>query len=218
MTGRRTGWRKRLSGGLLAAATLLMMAGGGSAAEPEAGEDYRKVGEPRVNDDGTVPVAEFFSYLCPHCARFNGRFSAWLEEAQPPVAVEEIPVVFRPSWEPLARAYWVADTLGVVERIHEPLFQAIHEQRRNLGSREALRAFFVEHDVEGEDFDQAWDGIAVDRGLRRGQQAMSEYGVRVTPAVVVAEAYLVTPRQAGSLEAMIETIAALVERHAEEGG
>ncbi|WP_207132026.1 thiol:disulfide interchange protein DsbA/DsbL [Halorhodospira neutriphila] len=209
---------RRMSGVLLAAAAALLMAGGGSAAELKAGEDYRKVGEPRVNDDGTVPVADFFSYLCPHCARFSERFSAWLERAQPPVAVEEIPVVFRPSWEPLARAYWVAETLGAVEQVHGPLFRAIHEQRRNLGSREALRAFFVEHGVEGEAFDQAWDGIGVDRGLRRARQAMADYGIRVTPSVVVAEAYLVTPRQAGSLEAMIETIAALVERHAEEGG
>jgi protein dithiol oxidoreductase (disulfide-forming) len=76
---------------------------------------------------GKIEVTEVFSYGCPHCAEFQPVIKQ-LKAALPPNAVLTlIPASFNPSedWPMLQRAYVTADALGIAERAHDGIFDAV---------------------------------------------------------------------------------------------
>ncbi len=76
---------------------------------------------------GKVEVTEVFSYGCPHCAEFQPVIKQ-LKAALPPNAVLTlIPASFNPAedWPMLQRTYVTAEALGIAERAHDGIFDAI---------------------------------------------------------------------------------------------
>jgi protein dithiol oxidoreductase (disulfide-forming) len=76
---------------------------------------------------GKVEVTEVFSYGCPHCAEFQPVIRQ-LKAGLPPNAVFTLrPASFNQAedWPMLQRAYITAEILGVAERAHDGIFDAI---------------------------------------------------------------------------------------------
>ena len=76
---------------------------------------------------GKVEVTEVFSYACPHCAQFRP-VAKQLKAALPPNAVFTlVPALFNPAedWPMFQRAYVTAEALGIAERTHDGIFDAI---------------------------------------------------------------------------------------------
>ncbi len=174
---------------------------------------YEVVDPPQPTaDPKRVEVLEIFWYGCPHCNRFQPHIRAW--EARKPDYVNfvRMPAIFNRIWELHARAYYAAAALGVLEKTHQALFDAIHKEGRKLTDREALARFFEEHGVPRADFDKAFDSFAVDSGIRRSRVMQARYGIRGVPAVIVNGKYRVSGSLAGSYPNMIKVIEALAER------
>jgi thiol:disulfide interchange protein DsbA len=128
------------------------------------------------------------------------------------VALRRMPAIFRDSWVAHARAFYVAELLGVQEQIHRPLFEAIHLRKQSLDSKEELEKFFEKYGVSNDDFNKTYDSFAVQTLLRKSQVMQQRYGVRGTPTVIVNGKYRVSGSRAGSRENVIKVIEALVER------
>lgn len=206
-TARAIPWLK----GLLAVGLLGL--GAAAHADYSEGVHYHRVGEPPAEAQAQVEVVEYFSYACPFCADFHPLIHDWLEERGEEVSFRQVPLAFRDDWEALARAYHIAEGQDALDAVHGPLFQAIHERGRQLDGRDALLDFLAERGVDRDEAASAWEGFAMDTALRRDARAAEQHGIDATPSVVIADAYRVTARTAGSLEAMIEIMDALVDRH-----
>ena len=90
----------------------------------EEGIEYQRVVPPQPTDDPSkVEVVELFWYGCPHCYHFEPILEAWAKNKPDYVYFKRIPAIFRDSWVPFARAYYTAQVLGVLDRIHGPLAQ-----------------------------------------------------------------------------------------------
>ena len=98
------------------------------AAPYNEGEHYEAItpAQPTSSKD-QVEVVEMFWYGCPHCFRLEPFVDRWLKKKPANVKFVRMPGVFRPSWEIHARAYYTAEILGVVDKVHRPMFDAIHE-------------------------------------------------------------------------------------------
>jgi thiol:disulfide interchange protein DsbA len=161
-----------------------------SAVGFEEGKDYVKLPTPMSTSvPDKVEVLEFFSYNCPHCNELEPASQAWLKRKPDNVTLVRVPVVFGPTWESTARAYYVAESLGVLEKIHQPLFKAIHEEKRKLGTVDEMAAFFAEHGVDQEAFRKAYTSFQTETQLRRGEQLVKRYGIRGVPAIIVHGQY-----------------------------
>lgn len=165
-----------------------------------------------LEQNGKVEVIDVFWYGCPHCFSFLPFVEQWVQTAPEDVDFKRMPAIFRPSWEPHARAYYTAKTLGVQEEIHTPLFLAIHEQKRPLNDKAQLRAFFAEHGVDEQQFDETWDSFAVEKLMRQSKVMVPRFGVQGTPSVVVNGKYLVSASTAGSYKNLIAVVNALVAK------
>ena len=153
------------------------------------GQDYARLANPvPVATPGKIEVVEMFWYGCPHCYDLEPSTQAWLKRKPDNVAFVRIAVSFGASWEPGARAYYAAEALGVLDKLHQPLFEAYH-QRRPLGDVDALAAFAAEHGVDAEAFRKAYTSFQTETQLRRGNQLAQRYGIRGVPAVIVNGTY-----------------------------
>ena len=74
-----------------------------------------------------IEVLEFFWYGCSHCYEFEPVIEQWLDDKAEYIEFVRMPAVLGASWMPYARAYYVAQHLDVLDKIHRPLFDAILE-------------------------------------------------------------------------------------------
>lgn len=199
---------------LLGALMLLIASAGLAQGEgADVAGRYERIDPPvETASPDQVEVVELFWYGCPHCFDFEPFVSRWQKSMPEYVRFRRMPAIFRDSWEPHARAYYTAEILGVVDRIHEPLFEAIQTQKRELGTKESLAAFFAEYGVDKTQFNQTYESFAVDSQVNRSKLMQARYGVMGVPSMVVDGKYRTSGSEAGSLENVIPVVEALVER------
>ena len=153
---------------------------------------------PAPLQDGRVEVVEFFFYGCPHCHSFEPYLEEWLKTNADNVAFTRVPAIFNGRWEALARAYYTAEILGVMDKIHTPLFDAIHKDHKNIFGQEAIREFFVAHGVSAEDFDNTFSSFAVHNKIRQARQLQQRYRIQGVPTMVIGGHYVTNATMAGS--------------------
>lgn len=202
---------------LLALAGLALLpplaVGAGVPARYIAGEHYRVLDAPVASaaEDGQIRVIEFFLYSCPHCYAFEPKLEAWLQDKPGNVVFRRVPVMFGPG--PIyARVFYTAKALGVLEKLHEDIFNTIHKRHKPLREPQAIRAYFVAHGVDGKAFDQAFHSAAVDKAVAHARQLTKTYGVLGVPSMGVAGKYWTGPRMAGGFEPMLDVVNFLLER------
>ena len=177
------------------------------------GEHYIAIDPPQPTRDATkVEVVEVFSYACPHCANFQPFVEPWADRQPDNVDFHRMPVIFRPNWEPLARAYYVADILGEVHTVHMPIFDAMHKERRNLFNPAEIKALFAEKGIDEETYESTARSFAVETRVRRGDQMARRYAIQGTPSLIVNGKWRVSTREAGGYEKMLEVVDYLIEQ------
>jgi len=161
----------------------------------QEGKEYRllpsKVAEAVANQDpNKIQVIEFFSYGCPGCNAITPAFNDWVTHQPTSVEVLRVPVVFHPSWELLARAFYTAKYLNVLDKMDKALFDAVHVQKLNLSNKDTIRKVFVDNGVKAADFDTTFDSFGVSHQLEQGQQLLQQYQIMAIPTVVVNNRYV----------------------------
>ena len=156
----------------------------------DAGFEYQLV-EPPVptSTSDQVEVVEMFWYGCPHCYQFEPRLRKWLETKPANVKFVRIPAIFRPSWQLHAQAYYTAEALNLVEKIHQPFFEAIHKQRLRLNTKESIRNFFAEQGVNNAIFDKTFDSFIVKSKVQQALRLSRAYGISGVPSMIVNGKY-----------------------------
>jgi len=186
------------------------------AANPYAG--LYDVIDPPVNTDtpNKVEVVELFWYTCPHCYSFEKRYlKAWRENKPDYVVFTHMPAVFdlNDRGLPLAKAYYVAKELKILEKIHTPLFRRIHKKHHRMNSEKALRRFFVKYGgVSKREFDETYnESFSVNTNLRKAKEKTEKYGVGSVPTVIVNGKYRLNSRKAKGYDKMVDILNYLVE-------
>lgn len=181
----------------------------------EEGFDYQSVvpAVPVQNPTpGRVEVIEMFWYGCPHCFHFEPILNNWVQHRPNNVDFFRVPAIFRDSWEPLARAFYTAEVLGILERIHPILFQAVQEQHRKLENIQEIRTFFAEQGINNPDFERIFNSFGIETKIRRAKDLTRRYGIDGVPAVVIQGKYRTNGTLTGGLEKVPPVIDALIQK------
>ncbi|HEY0178103.1 MAG TPA: thiol:disulfide interchange protein DsbA/DsbL [Dokdonella sp.] len=186
-----------------------------ASAEPkwQAGKNYFAITPPQPTASGDkIEVLEVFSYACPHCAHFQP-YAEQIKAGLPDYAAfDYMPAVFNPQWEPYARAYYTAQSLGVLAQTHQALFDALHRDHLPLRTIDDLATFYAEHGVDRAKFLAASSSFEVESKLARARELVKNFGVDGTPSIVVDGKYRVTAQSAGGYPELIELVGWLVEQ------
>ena len=121
---------------VLALACLCLALPGVAAAEITKGSHYELLAQPQPTESkGKIEVLEFFWYACPHCYHLQPPLMAWLKRKPADVEFRRVPAVLDSSWQQLARTYYAFEAMGLIEKLHRELFDAIHRSGRSIPGR-----------------------------------------------------------------------------------
>jgi len=172
-----------------------------------AAQGYRTVTGPHpATDPNKVEVTEFFWYGCPHCYHFEPYIKRWLAQKPDDVEFRYVPAILGPSWELDARAYYAARVMGVLDRFHDAMFHAIHEEGQRFTQPGDLGKFVSTLGIDGDKFVATMKSFAVDTKIRRAKSLQRAYGISGTPSVVIDGQYVTSGALAGNFDRMIDII------------
>lgn len=177
------------------------------------GRHYAVIEGGQASPDGKIEVIEAFWYGCPSCFAFEPHLNRWLENKGDDVEFKRIAATMSPSWRVHARAYYVAEVLGVVDEVHDKMFRAIHIERNRMTDVESIAALFEEHaGVSPEEFGDTYRGFGVERRMRAGDALTRRYRMGGVPTVVVNGKYRTDATMARGYDKLAELIAYLVDK------
>lgn len=198
----------------LAACALAVAALSSQAAEYGPGNGYKLLDNPvTVMADGKVHVEEAFWYGCPHCFDLEKIITPWSKSLTSDVEFTGVPAQFGRAWIAHAQLYYTADVLGVLDQVHDAIFNAFHLQRQQLLSKGDQRDFLAaKAGVKPADFDKAYDSFAVKSRMKQANQRIQAFGINGVPALIVQGKYLVDSSTAGSHANMLRVVDFLIEQ------
>jgi len=188
---------------LVVSAFMILLAGATSRVnaqsnEPVAGKDYVEIsnGTPPDPTSNQVVVEEFFNYICPACFGFEPLLLSWTGKLPDYAKVVHVPATFRADFMLYARAYYAAEALGIVDKTHAAVYEAIHLTHKlpaegDKPDEDRIAAFYSGFGVDKSQFLNTMKSFGVETKVRRATERMQRSRVPSTPSLVVNGRYLV---------------------------
>ena len=199
--------RKIILTGLL----ILCVFGTASIKAESLGYETLSPAQPTHNPD-KIEIIEFFWYGCPHCYSFEPLLENWVKTLPKNVEFIRQPAVFSDLWGKHAKAYFTAEALGVVDKVHTDLFDAIQNKKQSLETEDQLAKFFVAHGVKESEFHDTFNSFLVDSKVRQAATTAGRYGISGVPAIVINGKYKTNGPLAGSHEKMLDVVNQLIQQ------
>ncbi|HUL45709.1 MAG TPA: thiol:disulfide interchange protein DsbA/DsbL [Steroidobacteraceae bacterium] len=185
----------------LAAVALSLSAA--AQAQLVEGKDYRLLTPPRpTSSPGKIEVVEFFSYACPHCAKFNPLVSAWAAKLPKDVAFKRVAVSYgRPAWTNLSRTYYALEATGDLKKLDAAVFRAIHDEHQDLFDEQSIADWVGKEGGDATGFANAYVSFGVNNQTVQADEMAEDYGIDAIPTLAVNGRYVViSPTQAADEE------------------
>ena len=166
-----------------------------AVAKPVADKDYKLIEPPQAqpaNVKGTE-VLEFFNYACPHCYEYEPNLKAWLKNKPKSVEFRYIPAIFNERMIPLAKIYYTLEEMALLDKLHDKVYFAIHQQQLNLIDRAVLLKWVGDQGVDVKKFEATFDSFSVNNKVQRASQMTRNYHIPGTPYLVVGGRYMTGP-------------------------
>lgn len=180
------------------------------SAAPQPGVDYEVLeqGQRWQAPNGKIEVAEVFAYWCSHCADFQPMVDAWKKKVPADVSFTYVPAAFDLE-DAYGKAYFAAEAAKAVANIHQPLFDAIHEEGalpRNATVDE-LGTWFGQRGLNRAKIVASMQSKEVAGRMARANAFAVANRVKGTPTLIVNGKYVVRSR---TLEERMRVVDALV--------
>lgn len=178
------------------------------------GRDYVVIDKPVPTEDASkVEVTEVFWYGCGHCNNFRPKFAAWKQQQASDVNILHSPAIWSEPMIVHASIYYTAKILGKDKVMHKEIFDAMHQQKKQLVDMGEIYPLFEKHGVSQEEFDKTMRSFSVRTMVNKANQRAREgYKIQGTPEVIVNGKYRISTRLVRTHEKMLEVVDFLVEK------
>lgn len=177
-----------------------------------AGADFQLV-DPRAPVDapkGKIEVVEFFWYSCPHCNAFEPTMEAWLKKLPKDVAFKRVPVAFRDDFVPQQRLFYALEAMGLLDKLHTKVFEAIHVQKQRLARAEEIGPWIASQGVNEVKFMEQYNSFSATSKARRAVQLQDAYRIEGVPTLGIAGRFYTDGVLGKSMERALQITDALV--------
>lgn len=184
--------------------------------------------QPTTVPAGKVEVMEVFSYGCPFCNKFEPVVRQ-LEHSLPRNAqMVFLPASFSPAedWPLFQRAYFTAQALGIADRTHEAMYDAVwktgqlaienpgtNQLRQPLPSLEDVAHCYSQlTGVSAQTFVATAQSFGVETRMREADAQVMSMQIPGTPCIVVAGKYRIVMESLHSVDDVIPLVKFLVAK------
>jgi thiol:disulfide interchange protein DsbA len=196
-------------GGALAVAGAGLAPAGVLAQDtPREGAQYRKLDTRQSTDapPDKIEVLEFFRYSCPHCAAFEPTLEAWVKRLPKDVVFKRAPVSFGDEAGVLQRLYFSLEAMGLLDRLHAKVFNAIHVERQPLNTPDAIADWVAKQGVDRAKFVDQYKSFTASSKASRASQMQNSYRVAAVPSMAIAGRFITDGDFAGTNEGMLKVM------------
>ena len=200
-------------------AALLLLASCNLMAEPVAGTEYSPTIQAIPTDNASkIEVTELFWYGCPHCYAMDPLLNAWVKKLPADVYFKRVPGIPRPDWAPMAKAFYAMEALGLTEKLHSQLFDAIHKQHvlRPDDEKGTIDWITKQSGLDKKKVEEAFNSFSSNTKLNRAVQVFRASGATGVPSLIIDGKYLTSSTMAGNNEAALKVADFLIEKARQE--
>lgn len=157
----------------------------------EAGNHYQIIKNPVSIAPHKKSVVEVFYYGCPHCYHLEPSLHDWLKTKPKDVYFEQMPAVLNnPNWVFMARVFYTAKELGIINQFHEAYFTAVQRDKKRIFDIPSLAKFCEPMGIKANDYENMFKSFRVDQLVQKARIKTEQYGINGVPAVIVNGKYL----------------------------
>jgi thiol:disulfide interchange protein DsbA len=170
------------------------------AEAPQVGTNFEAVAQPISTDNAAkIEVMEIFWYGCIHCYDMEKPLSTWIKKLPADVYFKRMPGLPNASWAPMAKAFYAMETLGVAEKLHTPLFEAVHKSKSlNPTDEKAIIAWVTQQSrMDKAKVDGAFKSFTINTNLNRAAQVFRASGATGVPSLVIDGKYITSSTMNG---------------------
>ncbi len=194
---------------------VLVLTSGSIMAEEEfsEGRSYEILAEAQPVQTGEkIEVVVLFWYRCPHCYSLEPHINNWKKTMPGNVEFISIPAILSARWELHARIFYTLEVLGLTEKLHGPLFDVIHDQRRPINSLDQFAAWAAENKADEQLIRDTFDSFAVETKINFSRVMTKRYGSDGVPDIIVDGKFRTSLSMAGSHDELFKIMNFLIEK------
>jgi len=165
---------------------------------------------------GKIEVVEFFWYECPHCYALEPALEAWIKTLPSDVEFRRVPATFNDRWNISARVFYALEAMGLLDKLHRPLLDAIHKDRLRITDERQLTEWLQAKGVDVAKFSSTLKSFAVEGRLKRATILVQGSKIDGVPALMVNGQYVIGAGVGGSEERMLVIASSLIDRSRKE--
>ncbi|MHB1051872.1 MAG: thiol:disulfide interchange protein DsbA/DsbL [Thiobacillus sp.] len=183
------------------------------------GHDYVRVKNAQpVATGNKVEVLEFFWYRCPHCFQLEPAINTWLKTLPKDAQVRRVPAVFRDDWAPAAKTYYTLEQMGLLDRLHNKVFDAYHIENINLNDPAVLGGWVKKQGVDRKKFEAIYNAFSTQSKTLQGGKLAAAYAITGVPAFIIDGKYTTSMSMAQSESRLFEILDQLIVKARAERG
>ncbi len=204
---------------ILTGAACLAFAGTAAAQELREGRDYSVLNPVQPTDaKGKIEVTEFFWYGCSHCFDFEPLLQKWVKNKPQDVVFQRVPALFPGGkWLPETKLYYTLEAMGLVDRLHQQVFEAVHVDRVRMSDEKTMLAWMESKGVDRKKFEDTYRSFAIQSRAQRSMQLSQAHGLDGVPALVVQGKYKPIAGGSGYGDLLTTLDKLIVKARAEQG-
>ena len=197
----------------LVSASLFGMSAQAADVPLVAGETYVELSNPvPVAQPGKIEVVELFWYGCPHCYSFEPVINPWAEKLPADVHFVRIPAMFGGPWDAHGQMFLTLEAMGVENKVHSAVFNAIQKDRKPLTKPEEMAEFLATQGVDKDKFLATFDSFAIKGQIVKAKELAKKYEVSGVPTMIVDGKYRFDLGTAGSPEQALNVADQLIAK------
>jgi protein dithiol oxidoreductase (disulfide-forming) len=184
------------------------------AEAPQVGNNFEAVAQPIPTDNAAkIEVMEIFWYGCSHCYSMDTPLNAWVKKLPADVYFKRMPGLPNASWAPMAKAFYAMETLGVSEKLHTPLFEAVHKSKSlNPTDEKAILAWVTQQSkMDKAKVEAAFKSFTINTNLNRAAQIFRASGATGVPSLVIDGKYITSSTMNGGNEQALKVADYIIE-------
>ena len=189
---------------------LAFVAGGVLAAQ---GEEFTRLPKPQpVDTPGKIEVIEFFWYGCPHCNALEPAVEAWEKQLPKDVAFRREHVIWpgRDDTEAHARLFITLRAVGLLDKHHRAVFDAIHKDKTSLRTEKDIADWAAKRGIDRARFEATWKSFGVNTQVSRARDLTNKFLVDGVPSFGVNGKYFTSLGSARGEKRLFEVVNKLI--------
>ena len=177
------------------------------AVQPEPGVNFKttKNAIPTESKD-KIEVVELFWYGCVHCFNMDPYLDKWADTLPKDVTFKRIPAIPRKDWVESAKAYYALESLGVVNKLHEKLFDAIHKEKlfKHNDTKALINWIAMNGKLDKDAVKAAFNSFSMKSKLSRSFKIFKAAGATGVPTMIIDGKYFTSSTMAGGEQNAID--------------